>query len=114
MSRELRRVPMDLNWPDDPRIQWDELFPTPPEGDGWQAWETVSEGSPCSPVFATAEELIEWAAGPDGKLGIGGRPVSREAAAAFVAEGYAVSMVFTPRTGLVGGVEYLASEDTTP
>ena len=32
----------------------------PPTGEGWQMWETTSEGSPCSPVFATAEELAEW------------------------------------------------------
>jgi hypothetical protein len=29
----------------------------PPTGDGYQIWETVSEGSPISPVFATPEEL---------------------------------------------------------
>lgn len=29
----------------------------PPEGEGYQIWETVSEGSPISPVFATPEEL---------------------------------------------------------
>lgn len=32
----------------------------PPSGDGWQMWETTSEGSPMSPVFATAEELARW------------------------------------------------------
>lgn len=32
----------------------------PPVGDGWQMWETTSEGSPVSPVFATAEELAQW------------------------------------------------------
>lgn len=32
----------------------------PPAGDGWQVWETVSEGSPISPVFATAEGLEDW------------------------------------------------------
>lgn len=31
----------------------------PPEGEGYQIWETVSEGSPISPVFATPEELAE-------------------------------------------------------
>jgi len=35
----------------------------PPTGDGWQLWETTSEGSPQSPVFATAEELADWCAG---------------------------------------------------
>lgn len=32
----------------------------PPAGDGWQMWETVSEGSPISPAFATPEELATW------------------------------------------------------
>lgn len=31
----------------------------PPAGEGYQIWETVSEGSPISPVFATPEELAE-------------------------------------------------------
>jgi len=31
----------------------------PPIGEGWQLWETVSEGSPVSPVFPTAEALAE-------------------------------------------------------
>jgi hypothetical protein len=39
---------------------WEEF--EPPNGDGWQLWETCSEGSPISPVFATAEELADWAA----------------------------------------------------
>jgi hypothetical protein len=32
----------------------------PPTGEGFQIWETVSEGSPISPVFATPEELADW------------------------------------------------------
>jgi hypothetical protein len=32
----------------------------PFKGDGWQLWETTSEGSPVSPVFATSEELAAW------------------------------------------------------
>lgn len=35
----------------------------PPTGDGYQIWETVSEGSPISPVFATPEELARYMAG---------------------------------------------------
>jgi hypothetical protein len=31
----------------------------PPKGKGYQIWETVSEGSPISPVFKTPEELAE-------------------------------------------------------
>ena len=34
----------------------------PPEGPGFQLWETTSEGSPTSPVFATIEALCEYAA----------------------------------------------------
>jgi len=32
----------------------------PPKGNGWQMWETTSEGSPMSPVFKTPEELAKW------------------------------------------------------
>jgi hypothetical protein len=32
----------------------------PPRGRGWQLWETVSEGSPVSPVFRTSEDLAHW------------------------------------------------------
>lgn len=34
----------------------------PPAGEGWQLWETVSEGSPVSPVFSTPEALATWLA----------------------------------------------------
>lgn len=49
-------------WPT-PKIKrqcdrWKET--EPPKGDGYQLWETVSEGSPISPVFATPEELADW------------------------------------------------------
>lgn len=40
------------------REQWQPFGPPP--GDGWQMWETTSEGSPVSPVFDTAEELARW------------------------------------------------------
>lgn len=34
----------------------------PPKGNGFQLWETTSEGSPISPVFSTLDELCAWAA----------------------------------------------------
>lgn len=34
----------------------------PPAGEGYQLWENTTEGSPQSPVFATLNELCEWAA----------------------------------------------------
>lgn len=33
----------------------------PPSGPGYQLWETTSEGSPISPVFATLDELCAYA-----------------------------------------------------
>lgn len=45
------------------RDEADAWEPTdPPAGEGWQMWETTSEGSPMSPVFATPEELARWLA----------------------------------------------------
>lgn len=40
--------------------EWKEY--EPPTGDGYQLWETCSEGSPISPVFASAEQLADWCA----------------------------------------------------
>jgi len=40
--------------------EWEEA--EPPTGDGYQLWETTSEGSPQSPVFATLDELCRWCA----------------------------------------------------
>jgi hypothetical protein len=58
------------------RAEADAWEPAPlPAGEGWQLWETTSEGSPVSPVFSTPEELarhiggefaktLEWVTGP--------------------------------------------------
>lgn len=40
--------------------EWE--FPSVPVGPGWQMWETVSEGSPITPVFESPEELAGWCA----------------------------------------------------
>lgn len=50
---------------DDPKLRsaseaWEKTHP--PEGPGFQLWETTSEGSPTSPVFATLDELCGWCA----------------------------------------------------
>jgi hypothetical protein len=47
----------------DPEIKevyeaWTET--PPPAGEGWQLWETTSEGSPQTPVFKTPEELARY------------------------------------------------------
>jgi hypothetical protein len=38
--------------------KWEDF--EPPTGNGFQMWETTSEGSPMSPVFETREELAQW------------------------------------------------------
>lgn len=43
------------------RAAYDAWKPSdPPTGDGFQLWETTSEGSPASPVFKTLDELCAW------------------------------------------------------
>lgn len=46
-------------WPSvEARQAYEDWKPTdPPDGDGYQIWETVSEGSPISPPFSTPEDL---------------------------------------------------------
>jgi len=69
--------------------EWDRRKHEPPKGEGWQVWETVSEGSPVTPVFPTAEALADhlalygdhW----DQKRGTPGW--GHEVAAAFVGVG---------------------------
>jgi hypothetical protein len=67
----------------------------PPKGEGWQVWETVSEGSPVSPVFATAEELVEHLVGSGH---------SQAAAENFVKMGWVPSMMTGPG-GLRSGID---------
>ncbi len=76
MGREIRRVPIDFDWPlekvwpgfvnpffDSDSMSgnvsaaqqtaydaWEQM--PPPDGDGYQLWETVTNGSPVSPVDA--------------------------------------------------------------
>jgi len=90
MGREVKRVPLNFQWPigkiwpfyllstciDDceecksaAKILNLEMTDygcpafcnyDPPTGDGYQLWETTTEGSPMSPVFSSPEELAEW------------------------------------------------------
>lgn len=47
----------------------------PPKGKGYQLWETISEGSPITPVFSTKEALLDYLVG-HGKKFVG-RQLSR-------------------------------------
>lgn len=77
----------------------------PPAGDGYQIWETVSEGSPISPVFKTPEELArhmsttKWGAD---------RGTTYETWLAFImGPGWAPSLVMDSK-GVRSGVEFAA------
>lgn len=75
----------------------------PPEGPGWQVWETVSEGSPITPVFETPEALIDHLVNEP----VFGRRWDLEAAERIVRDGSTFSAVKQ------GGRVY-ASEDARP
>ena len=79
----------------------------PPKGKGYQIWETVSEGSPVSPVFATPEELAAWMAGNDDSAT---RDASMEDWLKFInGPGWAPSAM-SSSSGIVSGVRAVASE----
>lgn len=65
MGRTLKRVPMDFDWPLGEvwkgylHSDHKQTF-APPAGEGFQLWETTTEGSPVSPVFETLDGLCDW------------------------------------------------------
>lgn len=77
--------------PDYYRPHW-----TPEEATHYQMYETVSEGTPVSPVFASLEELAEHMVSVMG--------YSPQAAKAFCKSGWAPSAVFSPGMGLKDGI----------
>lgn len=111
-SREALRLDLEDyhdnpgDWEDGPPDP-DDYMPPIPEGHpyGWQLYETVSEGSPLSPVCASKDELAAWLSSP----AAGRHQVSPDVAAKFVDEGWAPSLVSGPQGGLVSGVEWVGS-----
>ena len=92
-------------WPsEEAKAAYDAWEPTdPPTGPGYQIWETVSEGSPISPVFETPAALAahmattKWGADK-------GR--SAETWLAFIeGPGWAPSMVASRAAGIQSGVD---------
>lgn len=78
---------------------------SPPEGDGYQIWETVSEGSPVSPAFATPEELALWMVENDKSVTKG---TTFDQWMKFIDAGWAPSMMTTPTNGVQIGVQAIA------
>jgi hypothetical protein len=80
----------------------------PPPGDGYQIWETVSEGSPISPVFATPEDLARHMAGTKWGADHG---TSYETWLKFInGPGWAPSGVYSPSAGYQNGVDAAVSQ----
>lgn len=64
----------------------------PPAGDGWQVWETTSEGSPISAVCSTPEALARWCVDHDVST-FGRETTTYERWLEFIRQGWAPSMV---------------------
>lgn len=111
MGREVRRVPVDFDWPllqvwpgfvmpadlsGPEQDAWRET--APPSGDGWQLWEDVSEGSPVSPVFPDRESFVDWLS--KDYRNVLGSQLSRSEAEALVDAGWC------PSFGIIGRVAY--------
>lgn len=58
-------------WQPSEAEQWAEDWEReePPAGEAYQIWETVSEGSPISPVFSNPQILAEWMANTPRRFG---------------------------------------------
>lgn len=135
MGREIKRVPLDFVFPLDASYHdaaYDQHCATcpkgpthnethdecerslgPPNGEGWQLWQTVSDG-PISPVFDAPEKLIDWmcvSATRNRFAGPWAQGWDRETATRFVrAQGSAPSFVLSVRVdgsgvGIQSGVD---------
>ena len=63
MGREIRRLPLDWQHPTDENGDYiPQYLPvwTDDTELGYCLYENVSEGTPCSPIFPTRDELINW------------------------------------------------------
>ncbi|HUY79035.1 MAG TPA: hypothetical protein VMV29_19835 [Ktedonobacterales bacterium] len=86
--------------PPDPE-SYRDVFTVEPTA--YQIYETVTEGTPVSPVFPTEEALVAWCqqAHPETHW----PALSEQAARRFVTAGYAPSMVLSPEFGLVSNAQ---------
>jgi hypothetical protein len=87
-------------------------YTEPPAGAGWQAWETISKGSPISPVFGTAEELATWWSNPDRTDRYAKDWMPYPAAHQFILAGSSAgTAVALPDGQVVAGHEYVGMAD---
>lgn len=69
----------------------------------FQMYETTSEGTPISPVFADIETLAHWLA-DNGASAFAGQTATYEQWLATCQRGWAPSAIHSPQTGLISGV----------
>jgi len=87
----------------------------PPTGEGYQLWQTISEGGPCSPVFSTPEGLADWIIAD--RRGSNGSNTPREDLIQWIRkEGVSLgSFVVDANSGVItSGVEAAATSDPGP
>lgn len=95
---QLEGVPYfwDYDTPPDERICRERKW-TEAEATHYQIYETVTEGTPVSPIFATLAELVEWCVE---------QGYSRHAAERFAEHGWAPSMIIDTGRGIFAeGIE---------
>lgn len=96
------------SWPSEElKAQSEAWEPTePPVGDGYQIWETVSEGSPVSPAFANPSDLAAWMVANDDSIT---KDNDFDAWMKFIDAGWAPSLVGSS-AGIQDGVAFMASK----
>lgn len=143
MGREVKRVPLDFDWPIGkvwagymiPTCQADSIgcedcrlaaklrgmkmtsydcpdfepFVGPPKGEGWQMWETTSDGSPISPPCKSAEDLAKWLA-ENKASAFGSSGATYEQWLGMINAGWAPSLVVHGGK-FENGVEYIANHE---
>lgn len=84
---------------------------SPDEATAYQLYETVSEGTPLSPVCATRDDMLRWLTTATTDIQGGERrPMSPEGAEAFMESTWAPTAVESPEHGLEPGLDAMERE----
>jgi len=89
----------DGGWSDEEATFTGEPGEDPPEGEGYQVWQDVSEATPISPVFLNRDDCAAWVTRT--------HECSLVAALAFIESGWAPSFIGT-QFGVYSGVQMSA------
>jgi hypothetical protein len=99
-------------WPNaETKQKYETWEPTePPPGEGYQMWETTSEGFPMSPVFKTPEVLARWLAEVKASL-FGHQAATYEEWLSMIkGSGWAPSAACIDERGLISGVSAMVTK----